>query len=255
MGNFWTKNASALSAAFLRSDSSLVVELVVRAIRLHVPPGHLRVLDVGGGDGRVALALAREGHDVTILDLDGTMLEAARRRLDGEDSAVRRRVRLVQGAGEDTPRLVGDSHDLVCCHSVLMYVDDQQPLLRALVAATRLGGIVSVMSVNADAIAMRDGLQGRWRDALASLRHGSEAGSMYLPSAEPPLRDVAAAFAALGAPMRNWYGVGIFTDHLTQAVVADDPDEVVEVEWLAGLCEPYRGVARCYHMVAVRNVA
>jgi len=38
------------------------------------------VLDVGGGSGRVALALARDGADVTVLDLSAPMLARARSR-------------------------------------------------------------------------------------------------------------------------------------------------------------------------------
>src|SRR5207245_1479365 len=44
------------------------------------PPG---VLDVGAGTGRVALDLARQGHEVTALDLDPELLAALRDRADG----------------------------------------------------------------------------------------------------------------------------------------------------------------------------
>ena len=41
------------------------------------------ILDVGAGTGRVALDLARRGHEVVALDLDAELLEALRERADG----------------------------------------------------------------------------------------------------------------------------------------------------------------------------
>jgi SAM-dependent methyltransferase len=47
------------------------------------------VLDVGAGAGRVALDLARAGHDVTALDLDTDLLSELRARAQREDLEVR----------------------------------------------------------------------------------------------------------------------------------------------------------------------
>lgn len=44
--------------------------------------GRRRVLDAGCGTGRVAIELARRGHDVTGLDFDADLLERARRASD-----------------------------------------------------------------------------------------------------------------------------------------------------------------------------
>jgi len=47
------------------------------------------VLDVGAGAGRVALDLARHGHDVTALDLDGELLAELAARAETADVEVR----------------------------------------------------------------------------------------------------------------------------------------------------------------------
>lgn len=256
--NHWVDHAQALAAAFLQGDGGLHYAVVTRALQHHLhaighgPGSPARVLDVGGGQALQAIALARHGHHVTVLDLDDTMLSAAQATLARQDEAIRHRITLRRGAGEDAPVLAGTGYDLVCCHSVLMYLDDPAPLLDALVACARPGGLVSMLSLNADAVAMRAGLQGRWGEAVHSLQLGHETGAAYLPTQEPPLRDVRDWLETRGAPMQAWYGVGIFTDHHDGPIVCDDPALVIEAEWRAGLADPYRGVARCFHLVAQR---
>ena len=55
------------------------------------------VLELGCGTGRVALRLAREGHQVTGLDLSAPMLQRFRAKLDQEPAEVRERIELVEG--------------------------------------------------------------------------------------------------------------------------------------------------------------
>jgi SAM-dependent methyltransferase len=55
------------------------------------------VLDLGAATGRVAIPLARDGHEVWALDRSEAMLAELRRRLEGEPPAVRARVRPVLG--------------------------------------------------------------------------------------------------------------------------------------------------------------
>jgi SAM-dependent methyltransferase len=56
-----------------------------------------KVLELGCGDGRIALPLARAGIEVVGLERSQDMLEALERRLAAEEEAVRRRFRVVQG--------------------------------------------------------------------------------------------------------------------------------------------------------------
>ena len=55
------------------------------------------VLDLGAASGRVAIALARDGHEVVALDRSPHMLRELRRRLEREPEEVRERVRPVEG--------------------------------------------------------------------------------------------------------------------------------------------------------------
>ncbi len=256
MRNYWTERASALAEAYFHHartvHGEVRFELVTRALLEHLPSKPQRIIDVGGGFGREAIMLSRAGHSVVVVDPDPIMLAAARDNLAREDKAVRARVELVSGHGETAASLVGANFDLACCHSVLMYLDDPAPMLSSLVRLVRPSGLISVLSVNPEAIAMRSGLQRRWREAIASMMAGIQIGDQYAPSREHNREDITASLKAAGATVRTWYGVCVFTDHLDEEPERDEFAEICELEWLAGSREPYRGVARCFHLIAER---
>ncbi len=69
------------------------VRFYVEMAREHGAP----VLELGAGSGRVALALARDGHDVVAVDRMDSMLDRLRERLEKVPSAVRARVEIARG--------------------------------------------------------------------------------------------------------------------------------------------------------------
>ncbi|WP_239309756.1 MULTISPECIES: methyltransferase [unclassified Frankia] len=258
--NSWADTDGELAAAYARHAGSMRgavrQALVTRALLAHLPAAPRRVVDIGGGAGQQALALAHAGHQVTLVDHDPEMLAAAQSALLAEDPGIRQRVDLVDARGEDAVTVVGGDWDLVCCHGVLMYLDDPRPMLAALVDLARPdGGLISVLGKNARALAMRPGVEGRWSDALTMLESNSETGRLGVPSRADTVDDVTAHLAAAGAPTMVWYGVRIFTDHLRDTPVGADFDLVCDLEWEAGRRDPYRHVARLFHLVAHRTGA
>lgn len=248
--NLWTDHAPALADAYVRSGGSVRFELITRSLLQELPQEPQRIVDVGGGFGRQAIMLARAGHSVVVVDFDANMLAIARDQLSSEPPEVKARVELIHGDGEASEILVGKDFDLACCHSVLMYQDDPAPLLATLVRLVRPGGLISIVSINTQARAMRCGLQGRWRETVASLEAGTQIDSRYFPSREHTREEITEILEACGARAKCWHGVGIFTDHLTEQLVVDEPEEVYRAEWLAGQQDPYRQVARCFHLLA-----
>ena len=85
-----------------------------------------------------------------------------------------------------------------------------------------------------------------------SLQVGKEMDTQYVPGREHTLEEVTEMLESAGAKIKRWHGVGVFTDHLIEKLVVDDPEEVYTAEWLAGNQDPYRQVARCFHIVAER---
>ncbi|MEU7906382.1 methyltransferase domain-containing protein [Actinoplanes sp. NPDC049118] len=255
MTNSWTED---LAAAYARHTGglrgALRHALLSRALLLHLPATPQRLIDVGGGAGHQALTLARAGHHVTILDPDTAMLDEAAAALKNEPDTVTDRVVLHPAGWEDALSMFEPgSFDGVLNHGVLMYVDKPEALLTVLVQLARPGGLLSIMTKNQQVLAMRPGLQGRWGDALAVIDADTETGNLGVASRGDDPDTVADILASAGAPLVRWYGVRVFTDHLADAPVGADFDETLEAEWAAGSRDPYRRVARLFHLVAQRD--
>ncbi|HEY5246819.1 MAG TPA: methyltransferase domain-containing protein, partial [Dermatophilaceae bacterium] len=84
---------------------------------------HLRVVDLGGGTGGMAVPLAQLGHHVTVIDPSLDALASLYRRAG--DSGVAERVLAVQGDAANLLEVHPETDaDLVCCHGALEFVDD-----------------------------------------------------------------------------------------------------------------------------------
>ena len=249
---------SGLAGRYLASSETLrgIVRhtLVARQLAEHIPAPPASVIDVGGGAGHQAVPLARRGYEVTILDPSRTMLREARRRLASEGDEVGRGVRLVEGGGEEAPRaLDGETFEVVLCHGVLMYLEDPRPMVRALAAVARPGAVISVLAKNASALAMRSALEGRYKDALAALEADRDLGRLGAVTRGDKVEELAALVERSGIEVVRWYGVRVFTDHLDNRPPGSDLPDILELEWEAGRRDPYRSVARLFHLVGRKS--
>jgi SAM-dependent methyltransferase len=217
----------------------------------------LRVLDVGMGQGRQALRLARAGHAVTGIEREPRLIAVAREALAAEPEGIRGRMRIVEGAGQDTGvHFLPGSFDVVLCHGVLMHVEEPDALLAGLARMLAPGGLLSLLVRNADALAMRPGLAGDWAAALAAFDTTAYRNRLGLDVRADRLSALTDALAGIGAPLHAWYGVRVFTD-----LAADDAevpgegdlDVLLAAEERAGRTDPYRRVAALLHLCGVRG--
>ena len=122
-------------------------------------------------------------------------------------------------------------------------------MIRALSALLRPGGVVSILAKNAIALAARPALEGRYRDALSSMRADRDRGRLGIITRGDTVAGLYEAFREAGVEAVRWYGVRVFTDHLGDMMPGEDLPEILELEWEAGRREPYRSVARLIHLV------
>ena len=219
----------------------------------HLPDPPAAVLDVGGGAAHQSLPLARLGFDVTVLDPSPAMLARAEQRLSAEPDDVRRRVRLIEGPGEQAEAATGGQQfAAVLCHGVLMYLDRPDPLVRALCRRARPGGIVSVMALNARTLAIRPALERRWDDALAAFDATREVGVLGAQTRADTVEGLSGLLEQNGVEPEAWYGVWLFADWLELPLESTDVAAVRAVELEAGLRDPYRQLSRVFHLVGRR---
>ncbi len=99
-----------------------------------------KILELGAGTGRYSVALAREGYDVTAVELVDHNLEILKSKLSGEEKLL-----VLQGNALDLSRFSDESFDLTLVLGPMYHLYTREDKLRALSEAlrvTRRGGIL-----------------------------------------------------------------------------------------------------------------
>jgi len=225
----------------------------------HLPPPPASVLDVGGGAGNQTFPLAQAGYDVTLLDSSPAMLDKARGRLRQLLGEAQQRVTLVEADGLDAAAAVeGRRFAAVLCHGVLGYLDDPQPLVDELCRCVAPGGMVSIMTGNANTTAIQPALERRWSDALVAFDVRTGTGVLGVQARADTVEELSRLLQDRGVEPERWYGVWLFVDWLEFSGVeldAGDAEQVAAtaaVELEASRRDPYRQLSRVFHLVGRR---
>lgn len=216
-------------------------------------PGPFRVLDVGGGDGLDALPLAAAGHQVTLLDPSEQMLELARQRAAAEGAGLI----TVVGGLDDLASLSATPFDLVLCHFVLQYREvDLVADLARLVAATRPGGLLSLIAPNPASAVLTRLLRDSPAAALAELdRDTAHTVTFDHEVRKLSVNEVEALLSRAGCRIAGRFGGRIANDLVVDDARKDDPSYFADLEALElALCdqEPFWRIGAFWQLVARR---
>jgi len=186
----------------------------------------LRVLDLGGGTGGMAVPLAGLGHTVTVVDPSPDALAALTRR--AADAGVADRIAAFQGDGDSLSDLpAAGGFDLACCHGTLEVVDVPADTLTALAAILRPGGALSLVVAGRLAAVMARALAGDFTAAKEALTRPD--GRWGTGDPLPRRFDSAtlqSLLAATGFSQTTVTGLRVFSDLVPAALVDSEADRV-----------------------------
>lgn len=228
-------------------------EMIARQIAPYAGPGST-VLDVGCGQGTQALRLASAGCRVTGVDPSAALLGRC------AEAAVRSglEVDLHEGSIEDLATVAGGrTFDLVCCHGVMMYLDDRARAIGTLAGRLAVDGRLSVTFRNAHTLAMRPGLRGDWDGALAAFGATTYVNELGLAATADRIEGIEEALTSAGLRRVAWFGVRVLTDAVpadTRTPGAEVLERLLDAEAIAGATDPYRWMASQLHVIAERAV-
>jgi SAM-dependent methyltransferase len=188
----------------------------------------LRVLDLGGGTGVLAVPLAGLGPattaEVTVVDPSPDALAALERRA-AEAGAAGRVVGIQGDADTLADVLPHRAFDLVFCHGVLEVVDDPAATLRATAEALAHEGRLSLLVAGRLAAVVARTLAGEFERAHALLT--SEDGR-WGPSDPLPrrfdVRELEGLVTAAGLQVLHWHGIRLLSDLVPPHCVDTDAE-------------------------------
>ena len=129
---FWWRDGDRYARHAEAYPLSLLTQMLLRAIRDR-PPG--RALDLGAGEGTDSIRLALLGYQVDAVEISPVAATKIARFADEADVAVN--VVVADISHFDPP----GEYDVVICNGVLHYVENKEPVVASMQAATKRDGL------------------------------------------------------------------------------------------------------------------
>ena len=249
-------------AAWKRNESTpwgrLRRSIALHNLARHLPPPGADILDVGGGNARDSIPLAKMGHRVTVVDYSSQMLA------DANVTATQEEIpgdllKLVEADAGTIPDLFeAASHDVVLLHNVLSYVEDAGSALEAATHSLKPSGILSLIQVNRYSEAVNAALRDRDLDAAMSRLDAKRSTARQF--ANVPVRrfafeELSGLLATRGFEVIGHYGILCITGYIADDEIKYDPGFFAKLERLEAAMSarhPYNLMAKFCHLIATR---
>lgn len=207
----------------------------------------LRVLDVGGGQGQMAEAFVKAGHEVVLNDISPIMLDTAKQRWQQtniDDSKVTylpmplQQLATIENLGK---------FDLVMCHAVFEWLAKPRDALVLLTQWIKPEGAISLMYFNKDALRFGNILYGNFDYVKAGLKVKKKVAMN--PNNPLPIATVQQWISEMKLQVIQHSGVRCFHDYIKRESQADWLEELLEMELTYAHLEPYRSLGKYQHLI------
>ena len=246
-------------AAWKRDESTpwgrLRRSIALRNLTRHLPSSAADILDVGGGNGRDSIPLAKMGHRVTVVDYSSQMLADARV-MARQEQIPGDLLTLAEADIGTIPDLFdAASHDVVMLHNVLSYVENAA-VLDAATHSLKPSGILSLMQVNRYSEAMNAAVRDRDLDAAMSRLDAKTSTARQfgnVPVRRYSFEELSELLATSGFEVIGHYGILCVTGYIVDDEIKHAPDFFAKLERLEAAMSarhPYNLMAKFCHLVA-----
>lgn len=144
-------------------QGQLEYRVTMELIHRYVGKGS-RILEIGAATGRYSIALAREGMDVTAVELLDSNLRILKENSDGLEN-----IRAVQGDAVDLHFLPDDQFDVTLVFGPMYHLYEKDEIDKAIdeaIRVTRPGGVMLYAFLSVYGIMFSNYMYGRWQYGL-----------------------------------------------------------------------------------------
>lgn len=208
----------------------------------------LSVWDAGCGFAQIGQWFAEQGHQLTLCDVSKKMLRRAEDNFARADLQAQFHHRSAQLLAAELP-----DFDVIMLHAVLEWLADPLTSLRTILQRVKVGGYLSLLFYNRNAMVYSNTLKGGWR--LKNLLNDSYMGQgskLTPPNPQYP-HEVVAELEKAGFEILKHTGIRVFHDYLTpEALAHSDQNELFDLEYRYCRLPTYRDMGRYVHLVCRR---
>lgn len=204
----------------------------------------LKILDVGGGQGQMAIQLAKQGHDVTIVDHSHVMIDEAKKNAEIEMANIT----FIHSAAQELSVIYHQQFDLVLCHAVLEWIADQPNFILTLKKLIKPNGYLSLMFYNKTALLFKSITLGNFGYVSANLNKRKK--KTLSPDFPCEPNTIYHLLAQNNLLIIEKQGIRVFNDYVMAKPLRDAKfDELLTLERQFCKIDPFLSLGRYIHLI------